>query len=226
LGPKRVRELYKTLHIQSSPDLKKYLKNHVGDTPPGFGKKTMETLAENLGLQKANAHRIPYAQASAKADEIISALKKTKLFDQVETVGSLRRKESTIGDIDILIVSNRDDALQQALGALPSIRKILSNGPQKASVLLETGPQADFRVFDKQTLGSARIYFTGNKAHNIQLRKIAIRKGFKLNEYGLFDAKGQKLAGAVEKDIYGKLGFKWVPPEKRKGAREFEDYRL
>jgi DNA polymerase (family X) len=226
LGPKRVRELYKTLHIQSSPDLKKYLKDHVGDTPPRFVKKTMETLAENLGLQKANAHRITYAQALARADEIISVLKKTKLFDQVEAVGSLRRKESTIGDIDILIVSNRDDALQQALGALPSIRKILSNGPQKASVLLETGPQADFRVFDQQTLGSARIYFTGNKAHNIQLRKIAIRKGFKLNEYGLFDAKGQKLAGAAEKDIYGKLGFKWVPPEKRKGTREFEDYRL
>jgi DNA polymerase (family 10) len=100
------------------------------------------------------------------------------------------------------------------------------SGPKKSAVLLQSGLQADLRVVGPESYGAALVYFTGDKRHNIELRRRAIHKGWKLNEYGLFDAEGRALAGEDEEGVYRALGLALIPPEERHGAAEFDKYAL
>ncbi len=223
LGPKKAFALYKKLNIKSVADLKKAFAQHKIRNISGFGEKSEEKIAENVLERKAHLERHPYREVYPVAKKLVDALKKTKLVQKIEVGGSLRRKEVTIGDIDILAVSKNPEKVMDLFTTLSMVRKVVSKGPTKSQVVLKNGMQADIRVIEKKSFGAALQYFTGNKAHNIELRKIAIRKGWKLNEYGLFEGD-KMIAGPTEEGVYKKLGLRWIPPEKRKNEGELEDY--
>jgi DNA polymerase (family 10) len=226
LGPKKAKRLQQSLGLESVEDLGKAVRDHRVAGLAGFGKKSEEKIGENLGLRKAHLDRIPLAQAASAAQRVVTVLKGTKEIESVEAVGSIRRGEPSVGDIDILAVSESPALVMESFAALPFVKKIISKGLKKTSVLLNDGLQVDLRVFQRASTGAARLYFTGNKEHNIALRRAAQKRGYKLNEYGLFGKDGKRLAGKTEVGIYLALGFNYIPPGMRKGGRELEDFRL
>ena len=221
MGPKKAYVLYKKLNIKTLADLKKAVESGKVRNIKGFGLTSEEKIEESLGFEKTHKNKIPYSKVYPIAKKMVNELKK-KGINKVEIAGSLRRKEATIGDIDLLAISNNPVKVMNAFTKLKLVKKVIAKGQKKSVVILKNEMQADIRVFDKNSFGAAMQYFTGNKAHNIALRRIAIKKGLKLNEYGLF--KGTTIiAGDNEKDIYSKLGLKYIPPEKRKGMNEIEE---
>lgn len=221
LGPYRAENLYHH-GISTLPKLKTALQEHRLAAIPGFGEKSERKIADSLGMVKPHGERRPREEVLPWADKVLAALGKLKEVERVELVGSLRRKEETIGDVDILTISGQPQKVMDAFIHLPFVSKVILHGPKKSEVVLENGLQVDLRVFERKSLGAAMIYFTGNKQHNIGLRKMAMEKGWKLNEYGLFDKNGKILAGETEEDIYGKLGYRLIPPEKRKNQGELD----
>jgi DNA polymerase (family 10) len=142
---------------------------------------------------------------------------------RAEPAGSIRRMRDTIGDIDILAASDRSAEAIEAFCTLPAVREVLAQGLTKATVLVGDDLQMDLRVVAPDEYGAALQYFTGSKEHNIALRKIALRKGLKLSEYGVFEvSSGQRLASATEDEVYRVLGLPWIPPELRENRGEIE----
>jgi DNA polymerase (family 10) len=223
LGPYRAENLYHH-HIGSVADLKKAVEDHRLADIPGFGAKSEERIRESLGMTSTHGDRRSYGQVFPVAEGIVRALRQLPGVKRVETVGSLRRHERTIGDIDILVVSDEPKTVTEAFTALSRVERVVLHGPRKSEVILKDGLQVDLRVFGPKSFGAAMVYFTGDKQHNIELRKIAIRKGWKLNEYGLYDKKGRVLAGKTEEEVYEKLGFRWIPPIERHDQGEWERY--
>jgi DNA polymerase (family 10) len=140
---------------------------------------------------------------------------------QVIAAGSIRRHRDTIGDMDLLVAAGRSSDVSAAFAALPIVRSVLARGPTKTLVRLSNGMDADLRVLLPESFGAALLYFTGSKAHNIALRKLALKRGLELNEYGLF-REGRAIAGRTEQEVYEALGLAWIPPEMREDAGEVE----
>lgn len=165
-------------------------------------------------------------QAWTLAGEVINFLQDNAEIIKIDAAGSLRRMKETVGDIDILSVSSKPEKLMETLANIPNKQRILVQGKTKTALLLKEGIQVDFRCIDQESYGAALVYFTGSKSHNIELRKIASDKGYKLSEYGLFRKKSKKLiAGSSEKEIYQKLGLNCIPPELRENRGELEKFR-
>lgn len=223
IGPKKAQKLYKELHIKSVKDLEEAAKKHRIQKLETFKEKTEENILKGIEIFKQKKGRMLLGLALPQAREIISQLKKVKGVQQVEAAGSLRRMKETIGDIDILVTSKDHEAVMDAFTKMPSVKRILAKGETKSSVWLKTGLQVDVRVLDPSSFGSALQYFTGNKDHNIKLRAIAIKKGLKLSEYGLFTKKGnKKVAGKTEEEVYKKLGLPYIEPELRESMGEID----
>lgn len=223
IGPKKAQKLYKELHIKSVKDLEEAAKKHRIQKLETFKEKTEENILKGIEIFKQKKGRMLLGLALPQAREIISQLKKVKGVQQVEAAGSLRRMKETIGDIDILVTSKDHEAVMDAFTKMPSVKRILAKGETKSSVWLKTGLQVDVRVLDPSSFGSALQYFTGNKDHNIKLRAIAIKKGLKLSEYGLFTKKGnKKVAGKTEEEVYKKLGLPYIEPELRESMSEID----
>ncbi len=155
------------------------------------------------------------------AEEIVGRLRKFKKIEAVKIAGSLRRKRETIGDIDILVVSSDSEKIMDFFVSQPEVAKVVARGNTKCSIEAKDGFNIDLRIIPKESYGSALQYFTGSKEHNVATRKIAIQKGLKLNEYGLFKGD-KKIAGETEEGIYKALGLQWVPPEMRENQGEVE----
>ncbi len=214
LGPKRVKILYEKLSVKTVEDLKKVVREHKVSELFGFGEKTENNLATGLGLLLQQKNRFPLKDILPKAEQIVKELQKLKEVEQISLAGSVRRKKETIGDVDILVVSKNPQKVMGIFTTLPGVIKIWGKGPTKSSVTMQGGFNVDLRVVPAESFGAALQYFTGSKEHNIELRKIAISKGLKLNEYGVF--KGSKMvAGKTEEDIYKVLGIPFVQPEER-----------
>jgi DNA polymerase (family 10) len=159
-----------------------------------------------------------------EAEMLKKKLEKSGLVERVEIVGSIRRMKETIGDIDILtIIKPNVDPMKvmDFFVSLPEVKEVTAKGPAKTSVVLKIGLDCDLRVFEEKSFGAAMLYFTGSKQHNIEVRKIAIKKGYKLNEYGLFKAN-KLVAGKTEEEIFEKLGMQYIPPEMREVKGEIE----
>lgn len=216
IGPKKVKKLNEELKISNIKELEKAAKNNKIASLEGFGEKSQQDILEGINLMKSAKGRIPYSIAKKICDKIIEKLKTLKEIKEISPAGSLRRKKSTIGDIDILISSTKPEIILNTFTKLKDIQKILGKGTTKATIILKSGIQADLRVLPPKSWGAGLLYFTGNKNYNIRLRKLAIKQGYKLNEYGLFDKNtGKMIAGKTENEIYKKLGLKYIEPEKR-----------
>jgi DNA polymerase (family 10) len=221
LGPKKVMILYKKLKIRNVNDLEKSAKAGKISKLHGFGEKTEKEILDNIELSRKRKERMLLGHALPIAEEIIRKLKKLGYVDNISVAGSLRRMKETIGDIDILVTSKKPEGVMKAFTGMEDVDEVLAKGTTKSSVLLKSGIQADIRVVEKKSFGSALLYFTGSKEHNIALRKIAIQKKMKLSEYGLFKGNTQ-IAGKTEEEVYKKLGLHYIEPEIRESAGEIE----
>ncbi len=216
LGAKRIQKLNSLLGINTIADLTKAAKSHKIAKLEGFGSKSEQDILEAIKISKESVDRIPLAQAQSQANSIISQLKARKVVKKIEVAGSIRRKRAFVKDIDIIATSKNPEKAIAEFTKLKDVKNILSKGPTKAMVVLNSGTQADLRVLKPSSWGAGLYYFTGSKNYDISVRKIAIKEGFKLNEYGLFDKKsGKLLAGKTEKEITDKLGIKLPKPEDR-----------
>jgi DNA polymerase (family 10) len=221
MGPKSVKRLYETLKIKTLDDLARAAEQHEIREIKGFGPKTEKNILEHLELAKRGAERILLGFALPIAEEIKERLKKEDPVSQVEVTGSLRRMKETIGDIDILVSSTKPEKTADSFVAMDDVREVLGKGATKCSVILKSNIRVDLRIVEAKSFGSALMYFTGSKDHNIKLRKIAMGKSYKLNEYGLFK-KDKQIAGETEKEVYRKLEMDWIPPELRENRDEIE----
>ena len=221
MGPKRIKVLYQKLGIKNIKDLERAAKAKKVASLFGFGEKSEKNILEGIEFLKKSKGRFLLGEIILVAREIYEKLKSLKEVEQIHIVGSLRRMKETIGDIDFLVASKNPEKVMDFFVSLPGVVKIWGKGSTKSSVRMEEGLDVDVRVIDKKSYGAALQYFTGSKEHNIITRKIAISKGLKLNEYGLF--KGSKMiAGEKEEQIYKRLGMQWIPPELREDQGEIK----
>ena len=221
LGPKTAKVLHEKLGIEDLVMLERMA--HAGKIRklPGMKEKTEENILRGIEIIKRGRSRMDLKTAADVSEAFISRLKKLKGVEKIDAAGSLRRMKETIRDIDILVSSKDPEKVMDVFTTLPDVKNILAKGPTKSSILTKEGIQVDVRVIEDVSYGSALMYFTGSKAHNIKLRHIAIKKGLKLNEYGLF--KGAKrIAGKREEEMYQALGLPYIIPELREDRGEVE----
>ena len=221
LGPKMIRVLYKKLGIKNLDDLEKKARAEKIRNLEGFGEKTEQNILKGIEFAKKSKGRFLLGFILPIIKEIEKKLSELKEIEQINLAGSVRRKKETIGDADILIASSEPKKIMDYFVKMPGVIKIWGKGKTKSSIRLTEGFDVDLRVVDKKSFGSALQYFTGSKEHNILLRRIAIEKKYKLNEYGLFQGK-RYLTGRTEKDIYKKLGLDYIEPELREANGEIE----
>jgi DNA polymerase (family 10) len=221
MGPKRAKILYEKLNIRNLKDLEKLAK--AGKIAPlfGFGKKTEENILEGIEFVKRSHGRFLLGEILPSAGEVYDQLKFLKGVEKIDMAGSIRRRKETIGDVDFLVISKSPKKIMDFFVSLPGIEKVWGHGSTKSSVRMREGFDMDIRVIQPKSYGAALQYFTGSKEHNIALRKVAIDKGYKLSEYGLFDG-AEIIAGKTEEEIYKKLGMDWVSPELREDRGEIE----
>ena len=224
LGPRKVKLLYESLRVQNLADLQQALQDGRVAALAGMGEKTAQNLQRELERWEQRGRRVPLGVALPLVEEIVAALReRCAAILQIDSAGSVRRRRDTIGDLDVLATSERPDDVLNAFTALPMVQEVVARGDTKASILTGRQQQVDLRVVAPDSWGAALQYFTGSKQHNVRVREIAVRKGWRLNEYGLIEAAtDRKLAGAEEEDIYHQLGMAWVPPELREDAGEID----
>ncbi len=221
LGPKRVKTLFETLGVKNRADLETAAKAGKLRELPGFGEKVEQNVLKALATASAWSGRMLLAGAWPVAHAITERIAKVKGVSQVELAGSFRRRRETVGDLDVLVCGGTPDAVMDAFTKAESVAEVLGRGDTKSSVRLANGLQVDLRLVPPESFGAALLYFTGSKEHNIELRKIAIEKGWSLNEYGLTHGK-KPVAGRTEADVYRALGTDWIPPELREARGEID----
>ncbi len=221
IGPKTAILLHKKMKIDSIDRLEKAAKEGKLAKLPGIREKKIRNILSGIELKKRNVGRFSIGVALPYAEAIAASLKKMKEVDRIVPCGSLRRAQETIGDIDILVTSKMPEKIMDAFVRFPQVEKVLAKGGTKTSVLLRNGMQADLRVVEPESFGAAVYYFTGSKQHNIQVREMAVKKGLKINEYGIYRGK-KRIGGAEENDVFRIMGLSYIPPEIREARGEIE----
>lgn len=235
LGPKMIAKLYKKLGIKNLKQLEIAAKAGKISKLEHFGKKSEEKILSGIEFLKKSGGRMLLSEALPLAEKIAGELHRIKGVKKVAYAGSLRRMQETIGDIDMVAVTDEPARIMDAFVRLPEVQSVHSKGETMTSVRLKNGRDADLRVLPPTSFGAALQYFTGDKQHNIEIRKIAIKKGYKLNEYGLWRGNptslklrgaGRNIAAETEEEIYEKLGMATPPPELRTASGEIEAARF
>jgi len=219
LGPKKIKILYEKLGIRTVKHLKKAGETGKIALLPGFGKKAEQNILQAIEFLKASKGRFLINEILPIANEIQKQLQALKQVKKIAIAGSFRRGKETIGDLDFLIVANKPQIVMDYFCSMLGVVKIWSKGETRSSIRTKQGVDVDLRVVSEQSYGAALQYFTGSVEHNIVVRKIAMSRGMKLNEYGLFRGK-KRIAGKNEKEIYKKLGMDWPAPEIRENNGE------
>ena len=221
LGPKKVAVLFGELAIASIAQLKVACDAGKVSELKGFGKKTEQSILEGIPHALEAGKRFLISVATESVDEIVADLRQLPSISQVSVAGSCRRRKETCGDLDVLAISDDSGAAMDRLAAHPLVEKVLARGDTKQRVRLRTGIELDLRVVSAESYGAAMQYFTGSKEHNIVIRRRAIERGLKLNEYGLFRGD-DSVAGRTEEEVYAAVGLPWIPPELRENRGEIE----
>lgn len=220
VGPKTAKLLYGELGVRTLADLAQATRASRIRTVKGLGEKVEEKILRGLEDARRAEQRILLGRALPLARDLCRGLLATGLFARVEPAGSLRRGKETVGDLDLLAISDRPEDAAAAFCALPGVEGVLAQGPKRASVRLGDGVQCDLRLVPRPSFGAALQYFTGSKEHNIRLRERAVARGLKLSEYGLFTEGGDAVAGEDEAGVYAALGLAYMPPELREDRGE------
>lgn len=227
LGPKKVKVLFEKLGVCSIEQLEHVCKAGRVAELAGFGEKTQAKILEGIRLRSTYATRHPLSLALALAEPILESLRSHPDVIRCSTAGSVRRFKEVIGDIDFLVSSPKPEAVIDAFAQQPGVLSVHAKGDTKASVVLESGIQADLRVVADRQFPFALAYFTGSKEHNIVMRQRAIQRGLRLNEYGLFRSTEETrdpqllVHCATEEEIFQQLDLPFIPPELREDHGEF-----
>lgn len=221
LGPRKAMQLYRELGIDSLESLREACEANKVRKLDGMGPKTEANILKGLDTIARTAGRVGIKEATEHVESLAAHLDKQDAVEEWQVAGSFRRHCETVGDLDILIQADDRANATDAILAYREIDDVLSKGKERVSVRLGSGLQVDFRFFETSAFGAALMYFTGSKAHNIAMRKRAVSRDWKLNEYGLFSGK-KRLAGKTEEALYSRLGMTWVPPELRENRGEVE----
>lgn len=222
VGAKRAFKLYQKLRVKNIDDLKKAVAQHKIRELEGFGEKSESEIQKGLDFLQATGNRMLLGSALPEAESIVKQIKDSRLVEEVIVAGSTRRRKETVGDLDVLIVSNKAEKVMDFITKMREVERVLVKGPTKTSVTLKIGLNCDFRVVEKNNYGAALQYFTGSKDHSVQLRQIVVRKGWSLNEYQLSDKNGKNIASKSEEEVYNKIGMDYIEPEMREARGEIE----
>jgi DNA polymerase (family 10) len=224
LGPKRVRALYHELDVHTLEQLARAARDGRIRKLPGFGEKTEQTILDAISAHVEKQARFKLAVAAQYAEPLRKYLEKISGVEQAVLAGSYRRFKETVGDIDILVTAGNTENVMDRFVAYDEVKDVLAKGSTRAAVILKSGLQVDLRVVDEKCFGAALQYFTGSKAHNIEIRRLAQERKLKISEYGVF--KGEKrIAGDTEESVYRSVGLPWIPPELRENRGEIEAAR-
>ena len=224
IGPKRAMQFAKELNVQSIADLQAALDSGQIAALPRLGEKIAEALRQELQRLDTRSRRLPLAIALPAAEEVMRQLQRCAAVEAIAPAGSIRRWKETTADIDILVASSAPTEVMAAFTCMPVVKQVLGAGDTRASIVTVADVQIDLRVVAPESWGAALQYFTGSKEHNVKLRAMAVRKGLKVNEYGVFpvDDDARNLASRTEADVYAALSLPWIPPELREDAGEIE----
>ncbi|MFZ3062899.1 MAG: DNA polymerase/3'-5' exonuclease PolX [Actinomycetota bacterium] len=223
VGPKKAKLFYEELKITSIDELLAAVRAHKIRELRGMSEKTEENILKGIELLRQSRERILLYEAYPIASRFVSLLGEQSFVERAAMAGSLRRMKETIGDIDLLASSRQPYKVMDYFCSMPEVDRVLAKGDTKSSVIAQNGLQLDLRVVAPEEYGSALQYFTGSKEHSIHLRSIAVKRGLKISEYGIFDVKtGKRLGGKKEEDIYNQLGMDWMPPTLRENHGEIE----
>jgi len=217
LGPKRIRKLQMELKIRNLADLISAAKAGKIRDIPGFGALLERKILANVGRVQERIKRFPRSAVSTDVEALLTAIRSVRGVDRAEVAGSYRRRKETVGDIDILVVTDSPHQVSAAVAALPIVRNVVAQGDKKLSFDFVSGLRVDIRFVEAEQWGAALLYFTGSKDHNIAMRKVAMRHGWKLNEYGLFHKK-KVIASRTEQEIYETLKLPYREPWEREGG--------
>ncbi len=221
LGPKKVKVLLDELEVSSLNELEARAREGRVRELSGFGEKSEREIIEGIQLVRRGADRFLLGQVVPVADELVRELSSVQGVSSVHVCGSVRRQRETVKDIDVLVVADNPVVVMEKFVSSKLVAAVIARGETKAAARLSIGINVDVRVVHEKSLGAALNYFSGSKAHNVHLRQLAIKKGWKLSEYGLF--KGEKFVGGRSEDeLYKKLGLQYVPPELREDTGEIE----
>ncbi|AOJ05693.1 MULTISPECIES: DNA polymerase/3'-5' exonuclease PolX [Burkholderia] len=225
LGAKRVRALHDALHVETLEQLKEVAESGRIRGLPGFGEKTETHIAEAIGARlRRKSQRFLLSFATQYLTPLLTYLRETPGVSEALVAGSFRRRRETVGDLDILVTASDPAKVAARFVGYDEVERVLANGDTRSSVVLRCGIQVDLRVVTPASLGAALVYFTGSKAHNIAMRRIAQARDLKINEYGVFHGE-RRVAGATEESVYASIGLDWVPPELRENQGEIEAAR-
>jgi DNA polymerase (family 10) len=231
LGPKRARLVWDKLGVATLEELEAASRDGRLATLPGFGEKTATRLLAALAEKRTTGRRLLLPTAALILDELLPHLRAVPGVMRAEAAGSFRRRLETVGDLDVVVASTDAPRALSAFTGWHRTARVEGAGDTRATIVLRRGAQVDLRVVPPESFGAAWIYLTGSKAHNVALRALAVRRGWKLSEWALFDQRHQKggrddsgarLAGASEEEVYAALGLAWVPPELREDVGELE----
>lgn len=224
MGPKRVKVLHDKLHIETLPDLRKALDDGRVARLPRFGDKLAQRIRDAVAAKAAAPGRMKLAIAAQYAETYAAFLRKLPEVEQVTIAGSYRRARETVGDIDMVVTATAAAPVLDAFVNYPEVARVMAEGPTRSTVVLRSGLQVDIRVMEPAAYGAALVYFTGSKAHNIAIRRIAQDRGLKISEYGVFRGK-RRVAGDSEESVYRAIGLPFIPPELREDRGEVDAAR-
>src|SRR5438132_3444992 len=224
LGPKRVALLWHDLDVQTPEQVLRAARDGRIRTLPRFGEKVERQIEASLAEQLSVVTRMKLATAARYADALVRHLEQTKGVEKIAVAGSFRRMRETVGDLDILVTARKANVATERFVGYPDVAAVLAQGETRSAVRLKCGLQVDLRVVPAESFGAALVYFTGSKAHSIALRRLALQRGFKINEYGVFHDE-ERIAGDTEASVYRAIGLPEIPPELREDRGEIDAAR-
>jgi DNA polymerase (family 10) len=249
LGPRNALKIHRELGLQSLEALEEAGRSGVIAQLDGFGPKSEQNILEGIEFVRRALERRPLGMVLPIAEALARALADLESVEAASIAGSLRRMKETVGDADLVAASRSPEDVMAAFVENPGVEKVLAHGDTKASIRVAGDIQIDLRVVEPEVFGAALLHFTGSKEHNVRLREMALKKGLKVNEYGIFDVSGKERAdsdsgdsregkradsdsgdpregkragSATEEACYGALGLPWIPPELREDTGEIQ----
>lgn len=221
IGPRKASRLFHEAGISTPRQLIDAA--HAGriQAMRGFGPRSEASLLQAASVYLESTKRWKLSVAAQQAEALLFYLRKAETIVSLGIAGSYRRERDTVGDLDVLVCSTRSNVATRHFLDYPDVARVLSHGPTRSSIVLKNGMQIDLRVVKPNAFGAAMVYFTGSKAHNVALRRIAQRRGLKINEYGVYRGR-RRIAGDTEASVYGTLGLPFIPPELREDHGEIE----
>src|SRR5919109_1487603 len=221
IGPRTIKALYDKLQVKDLTGLENAAAEGRLQTVPGFTEKKEQDIKKRIEFFRKGKGRRIIGEVYPLVKQIELRLLQAEGVHDAVVAGSVRRMKETVGDIDYLVTADDPEKAMEFFVSMPEVEEIVGRGPAKAFVRLAGGIDADLLVVPKESCGSALQYFTGSKEHSVELRKIAIAKGLRLNEWGVYKGEA-RVAGATEEGVYQALGLQWIPPEMRENAGEIE----